>query len=743
MLTRHTLASGDGGLATGLASAIISCNEDMLEAVAAFSGTLQRLSCARPILPQHPGSSGLLRLAQLLALLPYGSPEAITSCWEALQREKATIVGGPLAEAAILSKLLLHSRASRVFPDWIDLLAQLDQLMLGDERLAQTDESFRARGEGLPHSIGVLFASQMRSIDTVASFRTLMENLDRQPPGFRDRALSSFRPGRGDISILVNHGWLKESRSEGFDWKAAAADYRACSAIAMSWGNRALALRCAIARAICFDENGDDMERAFSVIDEAERRFGSDAALTRARAKIHWRRRDHSQALPLLAEAADAGGQDTLERAYIAREAGISAAELGDWEGAEGWFERARAAASLLPVPSVRAMAIGLLADSGFAAYRAGSPRHAFERFREALLALPTIDPDGTLSEAYCHRIVRHGLLWLFRSVCGEQAPEGEEVQFSAGMGSNTDPLEAIRDHPILPIDYGIYMLADIDLSLPNPTGYLSRFRRDLIVGPILSSEISLAIRLGRDMLRTTHPEGFVEHVRLIGSVSGLMPSPRSFSALDQMLDPMRGSVPLAMLDGSASEDEQWAAEDFVLSFGIVAVLSGRLDALDEALAAGLAAPEASALHPLMERMAGLRRETGAAERAWTAVAIHGMRGKLHPGPEEALWGGIWILLHARATKWRDVVAPPIVEWIFEQWSRLVRTARFLLLDPSLTAPPIEAVLAAPERSLAAAARLVLAASRATNSPISEQIVPILLEIADCKVPHPAAPSPA
>lgn len=734
MLTRHTLASGDGALATGLASAIITCNEDMLEVVAAFSGTLQRLSCEGPIFPHHPGPSGMLRLAQLLSLMPYGAPDEIRSCWTALQREKAKVVGGRLTDAAILSKLLLHPRASKVFTEWIELLGRLDHLMPVDERLARTNEDFQAKGDGLPHVTGVLFASQMRSIETVAAFRTLIGQLDEQDPDFRGRALSSLRPGRGDMSILVNHGWLRESRRETFDWETAAADYAACAEVVMAWGNASLAIRCAIAQAICIDENGDDVDRALAVLLEAERSFGFDTALVRARAKIHWRRRDHSRALPLLAEAADAadaGGQDALERAYIAREAGISAAELGDWRGAEAWFERARAAASLVPMPSVRAMAIGLLTDMAFTAFHAGSPRRAFERFREALLQLSTIDVNGTLAEAYCHRIVPHGILWLFRTVCGEQAPTGEEVQFSPGSGSNTEPLEAIRDHPTLPSDYAIYMLVDIDLSLTESTGYLAHFRSDLTGGPILSSEISLAIRLGRDTLYASRSEEFVDRLRLTAPLNSLIRGSEILSATSGMHDPVRGCVPLKPLVGAVDEDHLCTAEDFVLTFAVIAVLSGRLTAFDEAIAAGLAAPDVGALHPMLDRLAGRKRDLGAAEREWIAVAISGMRQTIVGSAEEALWGGIWMLLHARATKWKDLVAPLTVAWIFDQWSRLVQSARFLLLMPGLTVPAIQSVLADTERSLTSSARLILAAAPATRTRIPEQLLPILMEITE------------
>ncbi|QCO03111.1 hypothetical protein [Azospirillum argentinense] len=84
--------------------------------------------------------------------------------------------------------------------------------------------------------------------------------------------------------------------------------------------------------------------------------------------------------------AAEDGGQDPLERAYIAREAGISAAELGDWAAAQNWFDRAQTAASGLKLPSVQAMAIGLLADTAHAACRAGRADTAILKLREAFV---------------------------------------------------------------------------------------------------------------------------------------------------------------------------------------------------------------------------------------------------------------------------------------------------------------------------------------------------------------------
>ncbi|WP_447761254.1 tetratricopeptide repeat protein [Sphingopyxis panaciterrae] len=730
LLTRHSLQSGEASYAAALANAVLTSSEDMLETLASFTGTLQRLDCSKPILPGEFATSAMLRLAQLLLLVQKGTAEQVRACWDALQVERTRLAGPVLFESLLYSKLLIQSRASMLFPEWADLLVYFDRLVIESPELAAASENFGAMNQDMPHVTGVMLASQMPGFVTVGAFRGFMTRIDRETPEFRERCFSGFRPGRADISILVNHGWLKESRSGDFDWERAAADYSACADLAMKWGNRALAARCAIAQAICIDENGDDKDRALTSLLDAEQRFGFDIALPRARAKIHWRRRDHAAALPLLTVAAETGGQDPLERAYIAREAGVSAAALGDWEAARSWFEKAREAALLLDQAPVRAMAIGLLADIGHAAALTGNMPLALEKLREALLALPSIDPDGTLSEAYCHRVVRHGALWLSIHVTERKAPEDAGIIFEAGTGSNTEPLELIRSHPLAPLDFGFYLLAEVDRALPVPTGYHERFRDDLFEGPILQTEASLAIGIANDMIVRHDATGFVRQLREIASLTGYFEKLRKQDPDARGYSPERGRVPEAVLDGDVNQDILSSAEDFLLTFAIASVLDGDFFAFEAAVDVCLAAPEVAALRPLLVRMRGDTREF-TKEREAIAITINGLRSDARGSAEEHVWGGIWLLLHARATKWADVVVPQIVAWIFDQWEEVLRNWRFTLSMPALNAPAIEAILADPDRSLGAAARLTLAAVPAAGTVIGQQLLPILTELAE------------
>ena len=704
----HALKSEEGGLVFAFAQSVITCPVGTLDLLTPFLGELLIFPADAPIFPQDLAASAVLRLAQLQVLLPYGTPEKARAVWDTFERERVHVKGPDLIEGFALSKLLLHPRTGELFADWLDILLRFDRLLGTSPALAIVNRNFKSPAGGDPHVSGVLLAAQLGNIRTVARFKEILERLDGEASATRDRIFSSFQLGRGDISILVNHAWLKESRTDNFDWEAAARDYADCAELAMRWGNAVLASRCAIAQAICLDENGDDAERALACLAQAEDKFGFDIALSRARAKIHWPRRDHAAALPLLTAAAEAGGQDTIERAYIAREAGISAATLDDWAAAQQWFERAQGEASTLDkMPSVRAMAIGLLADTAHAAYCAGRPDIAIVKMRDALSALPGIDAEGTLAEAHCHRVVRHGLLWLYREITGTKAGGQEEVIYSPGCASNTEPLEAIREHPVAALDLAFYLLADADEALAEPTGFYRDFRDYLVEGPIVSSELSAAIAEDRRTIAAHDPTHFVERVRRHASVARMVASGEWLEVGDALKNPRRGMIPLATIGEDVDGDLRRAAEDYLLSFATAAALAGAFDAIDAAVQEGLASPEIGSIHPLLRRMSG-EVTAIATDRDGAASTIWLLREDLMARPVAFCWAGAWLLFHVNASRLPVGVAEPLVAWIFAGCAYLVSNGRFRLSLPATTVPPVEAVLARPERTIASAAELLL-----------------------------------
>lgn len=165
------------------------------------------------------------------------------------------------------------------------------------------------------------------------------------------------------------------------------------------------------------------------------------------------------------------------------------------------------------------------------------------------------------------------------------------------------------------------------------------------------------------------------------------------------------------------------------MSFAVAAAIAGEFDPIDAVVTAGLAAPELAALHSLLERMAGINTELRS-DREGTAIAVNALRQELTARPAEFLWSGVWLLLHVRASKLQDGVAGPLVDWLFYGWRQLVRDMRFRLRLPAVTIPPIETILSEPDRSLSAAARLLLAAAPAASTTLVQTARTHLEELA-------------
>jgi hypothetical protein len=725
-LLHHALRSRDGRTVSGLAVTLIGAGTEALDVLAPYLAELASLSTTEPILPAAASASAQLRLGQLLFALASGDVTLGVRCRQALERETATATMGSSFELLTLSKVLLSSNAGVFFPDWLAMLARADELIQAHPSLS----ALQMRGPDVtpgPHGTGVFLATQLQSIETVRAFKALMEGLDTYSAEFRERALSSFRTGHGDLGILVNHGWLRESRKPGFDWEQAGADYDYCSQIAARWGNQTLAVRCVIAQSICYDESGGDPDRALQCLVDAETRLGFDIALVRARAKVHWGRREHSTALPLLAEAARVGGQDPVEQAFIAREAGISAAALGRWVDARGWFNRASQIIWGSPTRVTRAMAIGLKADAAHAAFQAGDPRGALEGFREAVLALPTIDPDGELSEAYCHRVVRHAVLWLVEALL----PPGDGDMgwnYQAGMCSNPEPLEIIRTHPLGHIDVALYLLARADWALAEPTGFHRSFRDLLTEGPILTQEVSLAIFEDRQALEHHDPWDFSERVIRHAAVKRLLQG--GLQPDESLIAPRRGSIPDEPLDRSASEDLLDSGADYVLSFAIATTLAELEQPLDEVREAGLTDPRLSGLRDVFDRL-GNPSGPANSQNEGVASTVSTLRNGPLSNPAEAWYAGAWLLIHLGSSQFCAYLEPAVVAWIFATWSRFTAESRFRLILPSVNCDPVERQLATSERGIQSAATLLLAAAPAAMPSVHGAVRARIVEMAN------------
>ena len=734
-MLHHSLGSRSPENVTAFAMSVLGANLDTIDVLASFAGELAELPTDAPVFEEDRPAELYLRAAQLVVAVSREDREAAINCLSFISKVPDTDGGRPRFWIMLLSKILLTGKGGAVFSDWLDKLIYLDELIETEADLTLSWNEDRAAGR--PDLIGVLFSAQVTNIRSVASFRRTVEQLDNSPASFRNKALSGFETGRADLALLVNHAWLRESRKEGFDWQAAARDYLVCSEIAAGWANPTLAIRCAIAAAVCFDEDGNDRPRAAQTLAEAETRFGLDVAILRAKAKLHWRHREHEAALPLLDQSAAIGGQDPVEQSFIAREAGISAAELGRWSEAAQWFLRAQTASGETEVPQIRAMSIGLCADAALATFKGGNAAAALLLMRDAVVGLRGLDADGTTAEAYCHRVVRHAVAWLFTELKEAGAASSLGLHFVPGMCSNPDPTEEVRKLPLGHIDVIFYLLAQADLHLPNPERFHAQLG-DFIEGlPIIDQEIMLTMSLARLAIDTGDAEGFVDLVGKVSAVSAALAA--GATPDDDMVNPVRGPSPKASLDDLADPDLLTRASDFVLSFGIAAALSGKAGTIDDVVNQTVDEPHLAGLRALFRQIAGGDTERVSSDMEGAARAIGAIgRGSID-SPRE-LWAvSSWIVLHLGWSEHRSVIEGKVVSWVRERIAELVSTKRFLLKNPSLTCPAVEAVLNEHPSSRGSTARVLLVAAPACGVAVHPEVRARLLQIVEADGPTEAS----
>lgn len=726
MVLHHALAGGDDAQILGYAQTLVSADADTLELLARHSPLIATLDTETPLAPGRPMQSALLRLGQLMVTLSGSDQERARTVWLAMKRE---LTDSNLAgfESVVLSKILITTRISDVIPEWVDLVIRFDELCLDDQRLKAVTQDVAAAARHTSGDLsGFAFLRQAMRLGSPRELRSTLERLDAATTGNqRKRLLSAFTEEIGHFGHLVDTAWMSRSAANDFDGEVAAEDYMAMAELAERWGERALSARCHAARAVMLDEVVGSPKRALESLVEADRRLGPTPAVSRARAKVHWRSRDHVTALREL-EAVWSDGQsagDPLELGFVAREAAISAAETGRWAAASTWFDRARETFPSVEFGSLPALRIGLRADAAQASYLAGDHAAAIAGYSRTLEELKDLDPASSLSAAYCHRVVRHAVLWLMTRL----RPTPVEVEVSdlpPGACSNPDPSEEILKRPLGPIDIAWYLLADASMAMGLP-GLGRDLHSRLIDGPIAGLEITRRKHLA-DLALTLGDSGEVARAIIpYASGSAYLAVERDKMLSGDLLHPVRGDLPQTLLDGTEAEPARKAAIDLLLAHGMLAGFAGREAAPGELRSSVADHP---ALRRLLKIMGGAEGEIRDLPDN-VARSIADLRAGEMVDPTITIVATIRFCLWASQSEFRGILAPCLGEWTIQTWLRLLDTQRFRLIDPQINEPEIRKALHEPRAPLALVASVALAAASATKATLSFNVRSALLDL--------------
>ncbi|MCY3736403.1 MAG: ABC transporter ATP-binding protein [Gemmatimonadaceae bacterium] len=676
----------------------------------------------RPIFPQDRFCSQLLRIAQFKLVSAVGDVDNLPQVVAALSNEVKQVSdeGARSTLGAFgMGTVLAAVGIGNYLENWIGLLV---------EYVAEGDgsEYRRAILSGMGNCIGaapesVLFAIGSADLTSVARLEHVVNQLDEIDPQVRELLLRPVGPAFSDYSLLINRPWQLQEGSEDFDARDAAIRYARMGERTRDWGNRCFTLQCLKAQAVMLDEYLDDRDGAIGVLLEAADGLGDDPILSRCLGGIYFRHGEHVQALEVFRSVGDRlGGDSEIERALAGREAAISAGNCGAWVECEKWFEAAEVAASKANTPEMQVMSVGLMADGAVATLRRGDRHRAIGGVARALDALRGIDPDLSLSAAYCHRVVRHTVLWVKCQVKGASLlVDGEPIHMEVGACSSLFPSPEILDLPLGSIDYAWYVLAEAETAIGTDLGIGASLSERLEGGALTMGEIYLRMERVEADIGRLDAVGFADHLMEYVEAAVYFASNRAELRGVSSDCPTRGAVPAMGEKGPTDPACEKVACRAIMAYGVQAVTGGGPEAMQD-LTGALEAR-------LSERVFGKRvldcivgeSSIPPEEVSPGDESIIRILGQLHRDghiPPKDFWmAGLRLLEWIWESDFRGVLTRSLANWVRAGWERILKEETFRLIRPRWTVVPIEEVLSRWADDEASIARILLASAEAVG----------------------------
>lgn len=700
----HALAARSPQPLRRLAVAVISAKPETRARLAGWLSTLQMIRADQPIFPEDPELSRLLRLAQVLLVAASDDGLGLAEKWQALRDEigsEADVQARERIELPVLGKVLLTRRIVET-PDWVACLARFDALV---QKHPDVGPTARLPEAGDP--TGFFFNNLTMGIGSVAALADAFTQLDALPEATRGRLLARLRDRPEEAGYMVSHPWVAErSGDDQLDGRPRAETYLGLARQAAGWGETELAVRCHVARSVMLDEYADDEAGALAALQLAEDELGPNLALSRARAKVAYRRRRHGDALVLLREVMQGGlRQDAVERMFLCREAAISASELGAWDEGLDWFCQALAAAEEVKSDTLQVGVLGLRADVALAQWRCGQHDQALRGLWSVLEAMGEVDPAASLKATYLHKVLGHACLWLYGEVTKEPLPvPGGQSIAPPGLCSNPEPPEDIRKLPRASLEGSHYLLAAVDIHRGGGLGF------DAALAALLGERHIFTLECQRRHVRLQRAIATWDVAQLPTAIGeGLEAMCLGVTRMQAQAGKLAEEMPV--VDGPfprLPEPERRAdgAETFVNDMLFALEIMADLRGAPAGTVADIAAALVKAGYAPPTYLSDPTTRQGVFLATWRAC-----RSATPPLAEDLFTTGLRMIEWARHSTVGRAVLPDLGRWSVEAWPQVLANQRFRLRNPALVVPAIEAALAA---ELPATERLaaVLAAAR-------------------------------
>ncbi|GLQ98661.1 hypothetical protein GCM10007863_30810 [Dyella mobilis] len=745
VILAHALAGKNSTVLFKVSCAIIMAQRAILARLGSSVPALLVFGFDRPIFAENLAVSALLRLAQFKLIGESNRGDNIASCARALFTEMKVIPRKPTEggfQAVAYSTVLSTMGIANHLDDWLVRLEEFRRLSGESEYLQSLADRFEQGSQNHVDMFGTLFAIGAQGISSVARLEQIIDELSALTPERRDQFLSVLAIESADFSTFIKAPWVADRPANPAQALVHAERYARMAARTKSWSIQSITVQCWISRAVMFDEYADERDEALSVLDSAEQILGEDIALTRARAAIYFRAKDYVTALRLSKKVADQIGlNDPVERAFALREAAISAANVDDWNLARSWFLEAKTAADQCSIPDMSVMAVGLVADASVAAAYSGHLADALRGLAQAMKALPSIAPDSSLRAAFCHRLVRHTVLWMLSHV-GKRGIliEGTPPFMTPGVCSNPEPSERILSSQLWSLDGSWYVLAEAEVLSGQDVGITASLPDQLTAGSIWTMEIGLRGALIQKAIEHSNLRPFVAHLwRFVEAMATAATHKHLIGTPMKGQDFPRGDIPSLARD-VATPGVTSTLIDAVFSYAICAVCNG-LDPNVENIVSALQAELGGPFPGMDELILPSDRDRPHPTGGMKEGLLRGFRlfksGGAPLPPKHYVMLAIWFYDWAEPSNFKPQLIPAIARWMRRVWTRIVESETFKLSMPRVTVPPIERALAVEQDDTAFLAVLILAAAPAAQRSLPADMVEKFKAL--CWRPDPAS----
>lgn len=696
------LSGKNTGAIVGLCFSLMSEEAETLEAIAPFLTMFTLLDPEKAAYPDDPHVGQTLRGTQLILLAHEDDRDAMfRRALEAFERESRDVEHSEMRSTMrflVYTKLLLSSPKFGAIPKFWELLERIERFF---EEEADTVPPEVLEGYDGANTLGLrpasfMLVNQARMLRKIEDLPLLFGYLANCSTERRDRLLSVFSEPEFDVDMLVSGAWMSEHKAKSVDAPVHAEVFRELEERSRGWTPEGIAVSCRKFRAIILDEYGGEKEAALAVLDEGLNEYGAtNSELVRAKAKVFHRAGEHAESLELSRQLMQSGAPFAeTEKAFLGRDAAISAEKQGDYEAAREFYLYGSAAAGKCEIADMHPMRIGLLADAALAGWHAGDRATCLRDFVAVLHDLKDLDADASLRAAHCHSTIRHVLLWMWQTASGEplQLPDGSETRIYPGVMSNPEPHPSIADRPRTCIELAWYMLASVENCADLDVGITGQLDRFLPNGPVVAGQQMLSSSRMHRAVSTLNIDLFFDALRHTMSEFAFSKSNFGGKPFD-IENPTFARIPPAT--PAQLEEMRDLAGLFVLCFASAAIFNGRSD-IFTALASRLKG--ASGFRLSDKLVSSLVSGAGSSDFS-SSLAYHLFQlsnaeepvGMLSPHQMfEVAYRAMEI---AKSTANRQAFGPAILGWLSAQWKYIWDSQRFRLKNPSAHEGKIEALL--------------------------------------------------